>query len=92
MNIFGTERLEDSSGQVLILAKTEQDNNDDNDDSTMNVCTPIHDSLVPVFIAYRIANLMGFSVKFWTNIYSIRQPLRIYNIVIVFVLKLKILM
>ncbi|MDW0149522.1 MAG: hypothetical protein QOK89_03980 [Nitrososphaeraceae archaeon] len=82
MEIFGAERLESSAGQVVILAKTEED---DNDDNTMNVCTHIHDSLVLVFIACRISNLVGFSVKFWTNTYSNRHPLRIYNIVIVVV-------
>ena len=87
MEIFSAERLESSAGQVVILAKTEED---DNDDNTMNVCLHIHDSLVDVFIAYRISNLIGFSVKFWTNTYSNRQPLRTYSIVVV--LGLEILM
>jgi len=81
LQIFCSERLESSAGQLAILPKTEADNNDDNDDNTMNVCVP----LVLVFIACRISNLVGFSVKFWTNTYSNRHPLRIYNIVIVVV-------
>lgn len=89
MDIFGTERLESSSGQVVILGKPDEDNNDDN---TLNVCLEVHDSLVDVFIAYHITNLMELTVKFWTNTYSNRQPLRTYIIVIVFVLELKILM
>ena len=87
MYIFGTERLESSSRQVVILAKTEQDNNNDN---TVNVCTHIHDSFVDIFLANPIANFIRFSVKFWTNTYSNRQPLRTYNIVIVFVLETQI--
>jgi len=78
LQIFCSERLESSAGQLAILPKTEADNNDDNDDNTMNVCIHIHDSLVLVFIACRISNLVGFSVKFWTNTYSNRHPLRIY--------------
>jgi len=88
LNIFYGERLEYSAGQVVILVKTEKDNNDDN---TVNVCTNIHDSLADVFLANSITNFVRFSVKFWTNIYSNRQPTRTYIIVIVFVVEFKFL-
>ena len=48
----------------------------------------IYDLLFEAFNAYRIPNLIRFSVEFWTNIYCNRQSLRIYIVVKVFGFKI----